>query len=69
MAKTEKKKNRKLRRRIRRTTAVILLITSIIVAAIPVPENVAAPGDPTTPDPDRLPSIVGDFIPAIARGR
>ena len=43
MAKTEKVKNRKLRRRVRRTSAIILLITSIIVAAIPVPENTAAP--------------------------
>ena len=52
MAKTEKKKNRKLRRRIRRTTAVVMLITSIIVAAIPVPENAAAPRtvDPVTGD-------------------
>ena len=68
MAKTEKKKNRKLRRRIRRTTAVILLITSIIVAAIPVPENVAAPGDPTTPDPDRLPSAYAYDVDVPAAG-
>ncbi len=53
MAKTEKVKNRKLRRRVRRTSAIILLITSIIVAAIPVPENAAAPGDPTPAAPDR----------------
>lgn len=46
MTKTDKKKNRKLRRRVRRTSALILLITAIIVAAIPVPENVAAPLSP-----------------------
>ena len=57
MAKTEKKKNRKLRRRIRRTTAIILMITSIIVAAIPVPENAAAPTGGVAPlnDADRTP--------------
>lgn len=43
MAKAERKKNRKLRRRVRRTTAIVMLITSVIVAAIPVPENAAAP--------------------------
>ena len=40
----KKKANRKVKRQIRRTSAIVLLITAIIVAAIPVPENVAAPG-------------------------
>ena len=43
MAKTEKKKNRRLRKRVRKTSAIVLLVTSIVVAAIPVPENTAAP--------------------------
>ncbi len=60
MAKTEKKKNRKLRRRMRRTTAVIMLITSIIVAAIPVPENAAAPRDVVTDADGNITDIIRD---------
>ncbi|MCI6629575.1 MAG: hypothetical protein MSH20_02040, partial [Lachnospiraceae bacterium] len=40
----KKKANRKVKRQVRRTSAIVLLITAIIVAAIPVPENAAAPG-------------------------
>ena len=54
MAMTEKKKNRRLRKRVRKTSAIMLLVTSIIVAAIPVPENVAAPtATAASTDPNR----------------
>lgn len=39
-----KKKNLKLRKRIRRTVATVLMVTSLVVAAIPVPENLADNG-------------------------
>lgn len=38
-----KKSKRRLKRSVRRSLAVVLMITAIAVAAIPVPENVAAP--------------------------
>ncbi len=44
-----KKSKRRLKRSVRRSLAAVLMITAIAVAAIPVPENVAAPDDPTTP--------------------
>ena len=40
-----KKSRRRLKRSIRRSLAAVLMITAIGVAAIPVPENVAAPED------------------------
>lgn len=43
--KKTKKLDRKMRRRIRKTSAVMLLISAIVVAAIPVPEAAAAPGE------------------------
>lgn len=43
--KKKKKLDRRMRRRIRKTSAVMLLISAITVAAIPVPEAEAAPGD------------------------
>lgn len=42
-----KKSKRRLKRSVRRSLAAVLMITAIAVAAIPVPENVAAPDDPT----------------------
>lgn len=42
-----KKSKRRLKRSVRRSLAAVLMITAIAVAAIPVPENVAA--DPTAP--------------------
>lgn len=38
-----KKSKRRLKRSVRRSLAAVLMITAIAVAAIPVPENVAAP--------------------------
>ena len=43
--KGRKKLDRRMRRRIRKTSAVMLLISAIVVAAIPVPDAVAADGD------------------------
>ena len=40
-----KKSKRRLKRSIRRSLAAVLMVTAIGVAAIPVPENVAAPTD------------------------
>ena len=40
-----KKPRRRLKRTARRSLAAVLMITAVVVAAIPVPENVAAPGD------------------------
>lgn len=40
-----KKSKRRLKRSVRRSLAAVLMITAIAVAAIPVPENVAAPDD------------------------
>ncbi|MCM1048912.1 MAG: leucine-rich repeat protein [Clostridiales bacterium] len=42
-----KKSGRRLKRSVRRTLAAVLMITAIGVAAIPVPENLAADGDDT----------------------
>lgn len=46
-----KKPRRRLKRTARRSLAAVLMITAVVVAAIPVPENAAAPEnpDPTTP--------------------
>ena len=44
-----KKSKRRLKRSVRRSLAAVLMITAIAVAAIPVPENMAAPDDPVTP--------------------
>lgn len=44
-----KKPRRRLKRSIRRSLSAVLMITAIAVAAIPVPENVAAPDDIITP--------------------
>ena len=38
-----KKSKRRLKRSVRRSLAAVLMITAIAVAAIPVPENAAAP--------------------------
>lgn len=40
---TAKKSRRRLKRTARRSLAAVLMITAVVVAAIPVPENVAAP--------------------------
>lgn len=40
-----KKPRRRLKRTARRSLAAVLMITAVVVAAIPVPENVAAPED------------------------
>lgn len=53
-----KKPRRRLKRTARRSLAAVLMITAVVVAAIPVPENVAAPegGISTYEDaPDPLP--------------
>lgn len=43
-----KKSRRRLKRSVRRSLAAVLMITAIVVAAIPVPENYAAPEDDIT---------------------
>lgn len=53
MAKTapkasKKKVNKKVKRSVRKTFAAVFMITAIVVAAIPVPENVASSGDIAT---------------------
>ncbi|MDE7260280.1 MAG: hypothetical protein K2N77_13735, partial [Lachnospiraceae bacterium] len=42
-----KKSKRRLKRTVRRSMAAVLMVTAIAVAAIPVPENFAAPEDGT----------------------
>ena len=42
-----KKPKRRLKKTVRRSMAAVLMITAVVVAAIPVPENAAAPGDDT----------------------
>ena len=46
-----KKPKRRLKRAVRRSFAAVLMITAIVVAAIPVPENLAEDGE-TTPGTD-----------------
>ena len=43
MKNAAKKSRRRLKRSVRRSLAAVLMITAIGVAAIPVPENYAAP--------------------------
>lgn len=43
-----KKSKRRLKRTVRRSIAAVLMVTAIAVAAIPVPENFAAPEDETS---------------------
>lgn len=49
MKKTAGKSRRRLKRSVRRSLAAVLMITAIGVAAIPVPENYAAPEDGIMP--------------------
>ena len=49
--KVNKKPNGKVRRRARKTIASLLLVSAIVVAAIPVPDTVAAATDPVKTDP------------------
>lgn len=53
-----KKSRRRLKRSVRRSLAAVLMITAIGVAAIPVPENIAA--DPETPGGSTTTTVVGD---------
>ena len=46
-----KKSKRRLKRSVRRSVAAVLMITAIGVAAVPVPENVAAPEVDVEPSP------------------
>lgn len=55
-----RKPRRRLKRSVRRSLSAVLMITAIAVAAIPVPENVAAPEGISTyaavvPEPDKYP--------------
>jgi len=45
-----KKSKRRLKRSVRRSLAAVLMITAVAVAAIPVPENEAAPDNPDAGD-------------------
>ena len=54
MKKTAKKSKRRLKRSVRRSLAAVLMITAIGVAAIPVPENYAAPEDGIIPYADTV---------------
>lgn len=73
MAKTTKKKNRRLKRQIRKTVGALLMVSAVTVAAIPVTDVTAAPGDTekvkvvnyTDADMDEFEKINGAEAPAL----